>query len=344
MRRAPILAFLAFAVAPVALMQVALLQARADLSPSLTALIEQERAFAKTSGEKGMRDAFLEFLADESLLFTPGPTPGKLYYKNRPAMPMKLDWAPEFADVSAGGDLGYTSGPYEMRRTPTDPPTSFGHFNSLWRLQKDGQWKVEVDLGISHEKPAVSVADVKAVDTPKDNAPAPKETKPITEWQTELVALDTELNSKVEAVGVAKALEASAADTIRVYRNDNLPAVGKAAALKLLASSRTQGWKPALARVAKSGDLGYSSGTMIMGGATPSPAPTAAPTAPAPTPSPYAGATPPTAGQAPLSAPGAAPGSATGARPPAPMTPHYYVRIWRRDKNGAWKIVLDVAN
>jgi ketosteroid isomerase-like protein len=320
MRRAPILASLALAVAG-----VALLQARADLPPALTALIEQERAFAKTSVEKGTRDAFLEFLADESLLFTPGPMPGKLFYKNRPPMPMQLNWAPELADISAGGDLGYTSGPYEIRKTAAEPPTSFGHFNSLWRLQKDGQWKVEVDLGVSHEKPAVSVADVKAVDTPKDNAPPPKETKPIAEWQEELVNLDKALNTRAEADGVEKVFGEVAADTIRLFRNDNQPAIGKAAALKLLASSGTRGWKPALARVAKSGDLGYSSGSMVMGSA---PAPASAP--------PAGQATPPAAGQAPM--------ASTGARPPAPMTPHFYVRIWRRDKNGTWKIVLEVAS
>jgi hypothetical protein len=144
----------------------------------LQAMIDQERAFAKLADEKGTRDAFLEYLADESLLFTPGPTPGKLYYKNRPALPMKLRWAPEFADISAAGDLGYTSGPWELSRNATEPPSSFGHFNTLWRLQQDGSFRVEVDLGVPHDKPAVPVADVKSVESPKNNAPAPKETKP----------------------------------------------------------------------------------------------------------------------------------------------------------------------
>jgi hypothetical protein len=325
MKRASILASLAVVTG------VALLQARADQTPALTSLIEQERAFAKMSVEKGTRAAFLEFLADESLLFTPGPAPGKLYYRNRPELPMRLSWAPEFADVSAAGDLGYTTGPWEIRQTPTDPPASFGHFNSLWRVQKDGQWKVEVDLGIPHPKPATSVADVKTVDSPKDNAPAPKEAKPITDWQNELVALDTAFNTRAEADGVEKAYAESAADTIRLYRGDNLPAIGKAAALKLVASSGTQGWKPALARVAKSGDLGYSTGTMRIASPTSTPpAPAPAPT-PAPPDKPAPGAQPPAA-------------AATGAKPPTPMTPHYYVRIWRRDKSGTWKIVLDVAS
>jgi len=331
MKPAPILGVLAVASALSSLQpakpapQAAPPAKPASAQTPLAAMIEQEQAFAKVAGEKGVRDAFLEFLADESLVFTPGPAPGKLFYKNRPALPIKLSWAPEFADMSAAGDLGYTSGPYEISKTAADPPSSYGHFNSLWRLQKDGSWKVEVDLGVPHDKPKVSVADVKSVESPKDNAPAPKDPKPTDALQTELTTLDTQLAAKVEAVGAEKAYLEVAADSIRLFRSDNLPALGKAAAAKLAAQSGTQSWKPALARVAKSGDLGYSSGTMRMG-------------APAATP-PSAGAAPPT----PPAAGGARPAPAAGAAPPQALTPHYYVRIWRRDATGAWKIVLEVA-
>ncbi len=295
-------------------------------SPALTSLIESERAFAKASGEKGTRDAFLEFLADESLLFTPGPSPGKLFYRNRPSIPTRLSWAPELADVSAAGDLGYTSGPWELRKTAADPPTGFGHFNSIWRVQKDSQWRLEVDLGISHEKPAVALADVKTVDSPKDIAPAPKETKPALDWQNELLDADRALAKRADAEGVVKAFDTAAADSVRVFRNEHLPAIGKADALKLLTASGTGLWQPTLARVAKSGDLGYSSGAIRM---TPpevsQPGKSAAPGASA-----SGGATAPNV-------------SSTGATPPAPATPHFYVRIWRRDKAGVWKVVLDVT-
>jgi ketosteroid isomerase-like protein len=280
----------------------------------LQAMIDQERAFAKLADEKGTRDAFLEYLADESLLFTPGPTPGKLYYKNRPALPMKLRWAPEFADISAAGDLGYTSGPWELSRNATEPPSSFGHFNTLWRLQQDGSFRVEVDLGVPHDKPAVPVADVKSVESPKNNAPAPKEAKPLTDWQNELVELDKTLATRAGEAGAAKVYEEAAADSIRLFRPDNMPALGKAAAVKLIEKTGRQMWKPALARMSKSGDLGYTTGSMVMGDPP----------------------TPPT--------PSNQPPSATGARPPAPAAPHYYVRIFRRDKTGSWKIVLDVVN
>jgi ketosteroid isomerase-like protein len=263
--------------------------ALADMPPALTSLIDAERAFAKMSVDKGTREAFLQNLADESLLFTPGPTPGKMYYRNRPQMPQQLRWAPEFADVSAAGDLGYTSGPWEISKTASEPATGFGHFNSIWRIQKDGSWKVEVDLGVQHEKPAVGVADVKTVDTPKDNAPPPKdkEVKTQKEWQED------------PAVGVEKAFESAAAESIRLYRTDSLPAIGKAAAIKLVISSGTGKWQPTLARMSKSGDLGYSSGAIFM--------------------------------------------KKPGVPANAPGPPSFYVRIWRRDKAGIWKIVLDVT-
>jgi ketosteroid isomerase-like protein len=275
--------------------------ALAENPPALTSLIEAERAFAQMSVDKGTRDAFLANLADESLLFTPGPSPGKMYYRNRPPMPTQLRWAPEFADVSAAGDLGYTSGPWEIRKTASEPPSGYGHFNSIWRIQKDGSWKVEVDLGVSHPKPPVTVADVKTVDTPKDNAPAPKETKPLVDWQNEILDVDKALAKRADEkdVGVEKAFAEAAAETIRVYRTDNLPAIGKADALKLIASSGTGSWQPTLARVSKSGDLGYSSGAIRV--------------------------------------------KKAGVPEGSPGPPSFYIRIWRRDKAGAWKIVLDVT-
>jgi ketosteroid isomerase-like protein len=317
-----------------------------ETASPLASLIESERAFAKMSVEKSTREAFLAFLADESLLFAPGPVPGKMFYRRQPDRPQKLSWAPDFADVSASGDLGYTSGPWEIRpEKMTDPPTAYGHFNSIWRVQKDGSWKVEVDLGSTHEKPSTAVADVKTVQSPKDNAPAPKETKTSQEWQAELLQVDRDLAKQAGSTDTAaavKAFESAAADGIRVYRDGHLPAVGKAAAMKLLASSGTGGWQPTLARVSKAGDLGYTSGVIkidSVAGAKP-PTPPAAPAAPKPPSGEGAAAgarpTPPT----PPSPPNPSVGGAT---PPAASAPHYYVRIWRRDKAGVWKIVLDVA-
>jgi hypothetical protein len=90
--------------------------ARGEMTPAIRAIVEQERAFSAASVAKSTRDAFMEYLADDSLLFRPGPVPGKMFIRNRPAPPAKLSWAPMFADAASSEDIGYTTGPYEVRK------------------------------------------------------------------------------------------------------------------------------------------------------------------------------------------------------------------------------------
>lgn len=60
-----------------------------------------------------------------------------------------LRWAPERADISESGDLGWTTGRYVSERVAPDGSTvrSEGVYVSIWRLQEDGSWKVVMDLG-----------------------------------------------------------------------------------------------------------------------------------------------------------------------------------------------------
>jgi ketosteroid isomerase-like protein len=79
---------------------------------ALASLIEAERAFARAAEEKGVREAFLTYLAEGAIVFRPAPVEGRpLYEKMSPDNPALLTWTPEVAEVSASGDLGYTSGP-----------------------------------------------------------------------------------------------------------------------------------------------------------------------------------------------------------------------------------------
>jgi ketosteroid isomerase-like protein len=60
-----------------------------------------------------------------------------------------LTWTPIGADISASGDLGYTYGSYEMRMTGTDgkPVVAHGKYTTIWKKQRDGNWKVVLDIG-----------------------------------------------------------------------------------------------------------------------------------------------------------------------------------------------------
>ena len=62
-----------------------------------------------------------------------------------------LRWQPDFAEVSRGGDLGYTLG--SSRRAWTGPDgkryTNEGRYITIWKRQKDGAWKIAFDGGTS---------------------------------------------------------------------------------------------------------------------------------------------------------------------------------------------------
>ena len=113
-------------------------------------LVAAERAFAADSLARGTRDAFLAVLAPEGVVFAPGPASGKAVWEARTATTAKLEWAPEWAEVSAGGDFGYTSGPWRYTPEGSDKPTVFGHYLSVWQKQPEGGWKLLVDHGVSH--------------------------------------------------------------------------------------------------------------------------------------------------------------------------------------------------
>jgi ketosteroid isomerase-like protein len=61
----------------------------------------------------------------------------------------RLSWTPVGADISASGDLGYTYGTYEFRSVGKDGKAVVenGKYTSIWKKQKDGSWKVVLDMG-----------------------------------------------------------------------------------------------------------------------------------------------------------------------------------------------------
>jgi len=66
-----------------------------------------------------------------------------------------LTWTPIKAEMAASGDLGYTYGNYiyTAKNKEGKLVTSYGKYTSIWKKQKDGQWKVVVDVGNSSPSP-----------------------------------------------------------------------------------------------------------------------------------------------------------------------------------------------
>lgn len=66
-----------------------------------------------------------------------------------------IKWRPRFVEVLEDGTLALTRGPYRMIDKDADgnPAEYWGTFNSVWRKNADGEWRVVFDAGNSAAKP-----------------------------------------------------------------------------------------------------------------------------------------------------------------------------------------------
>jgi ketosteroid isomerase-like protein len=111
------------------------------------ALRATEEAFAQTMADRD-HEAFVSFLSEEAVFFG---QKGEIRGKEAVAAAWKVlyqgseapfSWRPETAAVLDSGTLGLTSGP-----VLAPDGSRIGTFNSVWRLEPDGSWKVVFDRG-----------------------------------------------------------------------------------------------------------------------------------------------------------------------------------------------------
>lgn len=236
-------------------------------SPAGEALASAERAFARTAAEKGVKEAFLAYLAEDSVLFRPGAVPGKAWTRDNPPPPIRLSWSPSFVQVSAAGDLGYTTGPYEVRsadpkRQDTGAETGYGQFVTVWRRQPDGAWRVALDIGVPTPQPPTEAGA--AVRYGRSLVAVPPAGPPETAEKAErerLLAADRALAAAVAAQGAVPAYAPRLGDGARLLRQGSPPAIGAEAIRTALASLRGKlSWLASAGAVSRSGDLGYTYG------------------------------------------------------------------------------------
>ena len=67
----------------------------------------------------------------------------------------RLTWSPVHVDVSESGDLAYSFGNYEFRSIGKDgkPAVEHDKYTTIWKKQKDGRWKVVLDMGNASPEP-----------------------------------------------------------------------------------------------------------------------------------------------------------------------------------------------
>lgn len=195
----------------------------------LDAMVETERAFAKSAEAKGTKAAFLEFTAPDGVLFLPEKIKAVDYWNARGESKGLLSWDPNYADVSSNGLLGYTTGNWEYRSAGKDgTPEGFGEFITIWRREPDGKYKFVVDIGVNHEKPG---AYSKTLAPPA---------YPSSANEKNMSAADT-ANSFFEIVGkngLSAAYQSYAAKEVRSFRENTMPMIGKNDLLSYIKKSK----------------------------------------------------------------------------------------------------------
>jgi ketosteroid isomerase-like protein len=229
---------------------------------SLASMVATERAFARTSVEQGMRDAFLAFFAEDGISFEPEPVNTKEAMRKRPGgrPAFTLNWSPVYGDVALAGDLGYLTGPYEVtEQSAQKRPPRYGCYFSIWKKQADGKWRVVVDLGIGTPSP------VTPLDSPFKAARRSRgaeRTGSLADQVHALMDTDRIFARAAAARGVSRAFRDYLADDARLHRDDLMPLIGSRAIIAHLTSRNiTATWDPIKADVSRSGDLGYTVGS-----------------------------------------------------------------------------------
>ena len=256
---------------------------------ALDSLIEAERSFSKASVKNGIRAAFLEYLDERSIVFRPGPVDGRATYGADPESKVTLSWGPIFADVSASGDFGYTTGPWILSEDQQGAkPLRYGHYMSVWRRKPGGPWRVAIDLGTTHPQPGKPSAHV--------DSPSPtRTTKPGADEQSAVLAADRSFSAASQSRGFAKAFQEFAAPDVRLYRRNHFPFVKSDAVRAALDNKQAAvSWTPSGGDVATSGDLAFTYGLMR---------------------------------------------SVEGGKEIAG-----YCRVWKKQPDGAWRVVVDVES
>lgn len=106
-----------------------------------------ERAFAKTMADRD-HAAFTRFLADEAVFFGgKEPLRGKAAvaaawkkFYEKPAAP--FSWEPAHVEVLDSGALALSTGPVHDADGKV-----IATFNSIWRREADGRWRIVFDKG-----------------------------------------------------------------------------------------------------------------------------------------------------------------------------------------------------
>jgi ketosteroid isomerase-like protein len=126
----------------------------ADLAALKAELIKADTDFCALAAKDGASAAFLANIDQNGSLLVfgqdfHGAAAVKELYADFPKEAV-LRWKPLLAEVATSGDLGYTTGTYELSLPGANgaaPRARTGKYVTIWKRQSDGTWKFVLDGG-----------------------------------------------------------------------------------------------------------------------------------------------------------------------------------------------------
>ena len=119
-----------------------------NLERAKNEILQTEKAFEKMASEKGLADAFYYFASENAAIrrgndsLIVGKENIKHFYDKNGNPGAKLNWTPDFIDVSTCGTFGYTYGRYFYSTQDTSGKTieRTGIFHTVWKKQNN-DWR-----------------------------------------------------------------------------------------------------------------------------------------------------------------------------------------------------------
>jgi ketosteroid isomerase-like protein len=265
-------------------------QTREPLPQALEQMLDAERAFAARALEVGWKKAFLEYFAPAAVGFEAGEVGlARTQIEGNPDPPedLRLVWEPRFGDVAASGDIGYLTGPVQnIRGSRNAGRPRHSTYLSIWKRQRDGSFRVVMDVGIDTPGPVPFAAGFTRA--PQAN----RFTGDYDDTTPPLGTADGLLNAGIRT-NQARAYRPILTASARLHRPNLLPIVGERAVAQWLATQASFAAADSrFSEAARSGDLGYTWGNYTTRGAKPQHG--------------------------------------------------FYVRVWARERDGQWKLAVDV--
>lgn len=229
---------------------------QAQAQKDIDGMIQAEKNFAAYSVANGTKEAFLTFLDSASSVFDKGqPVNGIAFWTKKGKAPGVLNWHPQFAEIAASNELGYTTGPWTFQpQTVHDSVVANGQFTTIWHINKNGEWKALVDLGVNN-LPSVDSQEVQPINLPKIS------TQPID--LASLVKTEEAFIKAYKKSTTAAYQQYLSANSI-LNRHKNLPATTpEQQEAVITATPKDMQFKILHSHISSTGDMGFIYGTVL---------------------------------------------------------------------------------